>query len=76
MKLPSKIFPVEESLIPFFTVILDCISRDKEKKVYELYQETIEQFSSNVDWMDTVICLYALRALNFNEEKGTLTYAL
>ncbi|MBQ4437886.1 hypothetical protein II898_03325 [bacterium] len=76
MKLPSKIFSPEESTISYFPIILKCLDKKIEKSVCELYQETIKAFPSNVDWMDTILCLYAIGAINFDEEKGVIIYAL
>lgn len=76
MKLPSKIFTVKESVLFFFPIILEYLEREKEKNIYELYQNTINFFPSNSDWIETVTCLYAVRAINIDEEKGTLVYAL
>ena len=76
MKLPSKIFTVKESVLFFFPIILEYLEREKEKNIYDLYQNTIKFFPSNKDWMDTIACLYAIRAINLNEEKEALIYAL
>lgn len=76
MKLPSKIFPIEESVLIFFPIILNCLEKEKEKKIYELYQDTIIFFPSTIDWMDTIAGLYAVHAINLDEEKGVLVYAL
>ena len=76
MKFPNKIFSIEESVISFFSIILEVMEKQREKSIFDLYRETINLFPSNTDWVDTITCLYAMGAINFNEEKGVLTYAL
>lgn len=76
MRLPNKLFSLKESIIVFFPIVLDYMKLSKEKSIYDLYKDTIDYFPSSKDWIDTIICLYALHAINVDTEKGVLEYAL
>lgn len=76
MRFPNKLFPLKESTIVFFPVILEYLNMEKEKTIYELYKNTIDSFPSSTEWMETIICLYAIQAIDLDKEKGVVKYAM
>lgn len=69
MIFPSKMFSYEESVMFKFSIVLDALFEPQSAQ--RLYRMTAESFSSIVEYIDVLDCLYALNKIYFNE-KGEL----
>mgnify|MGYP006916052630 CR=1 FL=1 len=74
MKLPNKIFTVNESCIGKFPLILGIIQKENTS-VFRLYEATKNYFLSVTDFVETLDALFYLGKIHFNKDSEELTYA-
>lgn len=76
MKFPSKATPYHESVIFRFAPILEKLE-SSACQPGELYQATKKQngYTDVGDYLQVLDCLYALRAIDYDVERGVLVYA-
>lgn len=74
MKLPSKVTPFQESVLPKLPLILTHMRGQRVVTPYELYTATKENFKDILEFMDALTCLVLLRKIKFNQNSGTLYY--
>ena len=73
MKLPNKVTSYEESVLGKLVPILKLLSR-KNMHIYELYAETKKLYSSYLDFIDVLDCLFALRKIEYFDNEEVLHY--
>ncbi len=73
MKIPSKVISYKESSISKYSRILKLLS-EREYTPLALYAEQKTMFNGINDYLDALDGLYALRAIEYDEKRGVLTY--
>ncbi len=73
MKMPSKVISYRESSISRYARVLIRL-REREYEPMELYKDMKNVFDGIDDYMDVLDGLYALRAIEFNDNRGTISY--
>ena len=73
MKMPSKVISYRESSISRYARVLIRL-REREYEPMELYKDMNNVFDGIDDYMDVLDGLYALRAIEFNDHRGTISY--
>ena len=74
MKIPSKVISYRESSISRYARVLIRL-REREYAPMELYKDMKNVFDGIDDYMDVLDGLYALRAIEYNDNRGTVFYA-
>ncbi|SMD13251.1 ABC-three component system middle component 7 [Sporomusa malonica] len=75
MRFPNKIISYKESTIGKLDVLLE-ITIKRDVSPLELYEETKENFEDIGDYIETLVCLYALKRASFNAKTGRITYVI
>ena len=75
MKLPNKIISYKESVLSRFPLVLSVLSENLVG-VYDLFELTKDSFTDIEEYMDTIVCLYALKKVTIDDESGVLYYAV
>ncbi len=73
MKIPSKVISYKDSSFSKYSGMLQLLLQ-REYTPLSLYDELKEMFNGINDYLDALDGLYALRAIEFDEERGVLTY--
>lgn len=73
MLLPNKLFSYKESTLAKFPVLIKCLS-NRPYSVEELYTINKNIFLDIEDYTETLCCLYALRKIELDEERGVIVY--
>lgn len=73
MKLPNKLFSVNESCIGKFPIILNILMKESVS-VLKLYQMTRKHFLSIGDFVETLDALFYLKKIDLNEDSEVLVY--
>lgn len=73
MRLPSKIFSYDESIVAQFPVLLQMLS-DSPMPVRQLYELTRGYWESIGAYIEALDCLYALGRIRFDDNKENLLY--
>lgn len=73
MLLPNKLFSYKESTLAKFPVIIKCLS-SRPYSLQELYNANKNAFLDISDFAETLCCLYALRKIELDEERGVIVY--
>lgn len=73
MILPSKLFTYRESAVSKMPLILDCI-KNEPMQALDLYKHIARNVNGVSEFMDVLDCLYALRRIEYDSEKGVLRY--
>ncbi len=71
--MPSKVISYRESSISRYARVLIRL-REREYEPMELYKDMKNVFDGIDDYMDVLDGLYALRAIEFNDNRGTISY--
>ena len=76
MKFPSKATPYLESIISKFAPILERLE-SSACNPGELYRATSKKnrYTDIGEFLEAIDCLYALRAIDYDNERGVLLYA-
>ena len=75
MKLPNKLFTVDESCIGKFPLILEIVQQEKIP-VFELYERVKLHFLSVSDFIETLDALFYLGKIKFYDDSEVLTYVV
>ena len=67
MQLPNKLYSYKNSTLALIPKVLKEIG-DNNILVSELYQRMRQELSDPTDFISVMDCLYALRAVDLNEE--------
>lgn len=67
MLLPNKLYSFEQSSLALMPKVLKLI-QEQPMSVVELYDELLLELDDVTDFMSVMDCLYALRALDINDE--------
>lgn len=73
MNFPNKIITYRESVIPKMIDILEVISEDPQT-VHSVYMKLSEKFTSIVEYMYALDCLYALGKIDVDNEENLIRY--
>lgn len=73
MKIPSKVISYRESSISRYARVLIRL-REREYAPMELYKDMKNVFVGVDDYIDVLDGLYALRAIEYNDNRGTISY--
>jgi len=73
MKLPSKLFSYEESVLSKLPIALGLL-RQESLSVGQLFTLMQGSVSDVSEFLDVLDCLYALKKIYYDSEKGTLSY--
>ena len=73
MKIPSKVISYRESSISRYARVLIRL-REREYVPMELYKDMKNVFVGVDDYIDVLDGLYALRAIEYNDNRGTISY--
>lgn len=73
MRLPSKVFSYQESVLSQFPIILNIL-KDKQLSISELRSEAIDEIDEINEFLETLDCLYALGVIEYDEKAGALWY--
>lgn len=71
---PNKNIRFEESLLNKMTAIL-LLKRKKSIRIDDLYDQLKDEYETIDQFLISLDVLYALNAINLNEENGTIEYA-
>ncbi len=75
MKFPNKVISYKESTIGKLDTLLENIIHN-DISPFELYEVTKQNFDNIGDYIETLVCLYALQRISFDFETGRIIYAL
>ena len=73
MKIPSKVISYRESSISRYARVLIRL-REREYAPMEFYKDMKNVFVGVDDYIDVLDGLYALRAIEYNDNRGTISY--
>lgn len=76
MVLPGKTADYKQSVISKFPLILKILSDGKVCSISKLEQKTKNSFSSIVEFIQTLDCLFLLGKIELNEEKNGVLICL
>lgn len=71
MLFPNKLFSYKESIISKFPIALNEL-QDGPMTVSELYKVLNKHVSGVSEFLDLMDCLYAMNAIELDEEEGVL----
>ena len=71
MKFPSKLYSYKESIIHKMVLVLDAIESE-EVSVKFLRLKVKNEIASESDFIEALVCLFALKRIKFNEKKETI----
>jgi len=74
VRLPSKIFSVEESIISKFSIVLTALEKNS-LSASELYAAVKNKTENLGEFLEILDCLYALGKIQYDQESRTLKYA-
>lgn len=75
MKLPNKVITYNESIISKFPIVLNIL-RNEDCKTIELFNQIKNHIEYIDDFLDVLDCLFALGAINLNEQTRRLHYVI
>lgn len=67
MQLPNKLYSYKNSTLSLIPMVMNEIG-DKKLPVADLYKKIRADLNDPTDFMSVMDCLYALRAVDLNEE--------
>ena len=73
MRLPSKIFSFNESVLSKFPLVLTALSV-APLSIRELYQQMVNKVEDVSEFLEVLDCLYALGKIRYDEEMRALCY--
>lgn len=73
MRLPSKIFSVEESIISKFPIVLTALEKNSQS-ASELYTAVKNKTENLGEFLEILDCLYALGKIQYEQESRALKY--
>jgi hypothetical protein len=73
MKLPNKLYTINESVIGKFPLLLSILSMENQT-ILSLYNKTYSKFETITDFIDTLEALFFLKKIKLNENSGVLQY--
>ena len=74
MIFPNKLFSYNESLISKFPIILEIVE-EQPITVSALYLRVSDRVSGAGEFIEALDALYALNAIDYDDNKGVLVYA-
>lgn len=74
MIFPNKLFSYNESVISKFPIILEIVE-EQPITVSALYLRVSDRVSGAGEFIEALDALYALNAIDYDDNKGVLVYA-
>ena len=74
MIFPNKLFSYNESVISKFPIILEIVE-EQPITVSALYLRVSDRVSGAGEFIEALDALYALNAIDYDDNKGALVYA-
>lgn len=75
MLLPNKLYSYNESSLSKFSVVLKEL-KVRPLSVHELYRRVIKKMDDVNEFIDVLDCLYALKKVEYDENKEVLHYVI
>lgn len=75
MRLPNKLYSYEESILSKFPIVLRTLQK-ADHSVSDLYFAVKADVSDAGEFIEILDCLYALGAIEFDDEKEVLRYVV
>ncbi len=75
MRLPSKVTSYRESTLSSLPILLIQIKKECFTP-HMLYLKTQDNFKNIGEFIDAVLCLYALNKIKIDEADGRITYVI
>lgn len=73
MRFPNKVISLKESYFGKFGILLDTVSSGDISPL-ELYEKLKDDFEDLSDYIETLVCLFALKRISLNSKIRRLTY--
>ena len=74
MRLPNKLFPFEETTLANLSIILTQLESGPTP-VIELFRKVEGRLGGSDEFLDTMLCLYALGAVELDDERQVISNA-
>ncbi len=71
--LPNKLYTFSESTLALLTPVLDALGSDPASVT--ALCDRVSPTIGSTDFLDALTCLYALRAIDYDDQKGAVTRA-
>ena len=75
MRLPNKLYSYEKSILSKFPIVLRTLQK-ADHSVSDLYLAVKADVSDAGEFIEILDCLYALGAMEFDDEKEVLRYVV
>lgn len=75
MRLPSKVTSYKESIIYKFPILLEEVKKGTIS-LNSLYIEVENEFKGVSEYIETLVCLYAMNRLGYDENKEEVFYVV
>lgn len=73
MKFPNKVINYKESVLSKFPYVLKRLKAE-DMEPMQLYSSSRKKFEDITEFIDVLLCLYALGKIDFDEERRKLRY--
>lgn len=73
MFLPNKLYTFGESTLALLAPVLDALGSDPTSVT--ALRDRVSPTMDSTDFVDALTCLYALRAIDYDDQKGVVTRA-
>lgn len=73
MKLPNKVINYKESMLSKFPYVLTRLKAEDMEPMH-LYSTSRKKFEDVTEFIDVLLCLYALGKIDFDKERRKLHY--
>ena len=74
MKLPSKLYSFEESILNNFVTVLSIIKENEDIKTIDLYNKSKNKIADINDFIETLEALYILNKISYDYTTGRINY--
>ena len=75
MQLPNKLYSYNYSVLSKFPILLKSLQKG-DVQVLSLFMSNQDKFESINDFIETLDALYALRKIDYDDEKGVLHFVI
>ena len=75
MQLPNKLYSYNYSVLSKFPILLKSLQKG-DVQVLSLFMSNQDKFESINDFIDTLDELYALRKIDYDDEKGVIHFVI
>lgn len=75
MQLPNKLYSYNYSILSKFPILLKSLQKG-DVQVLSLFMSNQDKFESINDFIETLDALYALRKIDYDDEKGVIHFVI